>query len=134
MELIVVIAVVGALAGALVNTINIRRQQDHANDGVLRQNLSDTAQAIETYYVAERSYPDQGANQNPLTGSDSGVISQYLGIWPEGYVYNENGNDFSIYVEKASTPDNYFKYSSVWQELRECGEIEIDTVDGCGAL
>ncbi len=132
-ELLVVIALVGILSAILVSTINVRRQRDYANDGVRRQNLMDTAQAVETYFTAERSYPGEGAANNPLTGPDSSIVTQYIGIWPDNFIYNEDGSDFSIHVMKGSSTD-YFKYSSVWQEIRECGPAGIDAVDTCAAI
>jgi prepilin-type N-terminal cleavage/methylation domain-containing protein len=133
-ELIIVVLVVGLLSGVLVTVIDIGGQRDHARDGVLRQNLNDTVQVIETYRVTEGSYPDGGASQNPMTGSDSTLLSSYLDTWPTGLVYNEDGSDFSIHVEKATTSGEYFKYSSDWQEMRECGADGINTVDACEAL
>jgi len=132
-ELIIVVGLVGILSAILVSTINIRRQRDYANDGVRRQNLMDTAQAVETYFTAERSFPDQGAGNNPLTGTDSSIATQYIGIWPDNFFYNEDGSDFSIHVMRGSSTD-YYKYSSTWQEIRECGPAGIDTVDTCAAI
>ena len=133
-ELIMVVLVVGLLSGALINVIDVGRQRDYASDGVLRQNLSDISGAIETYRVAEGSYPDKGAGQNPRTGSDSGVVNQYLDDWPSGFTYFEDGSDFIIYVESATNAGQYFKYSSDWQAIKECGSTDIGTISGCEAL
>jgi len=133
-ELLIVIALIGILSAALVNIVNVRKQQDYANDGVRRQNLMDLVHAVETYSSAERSYPDEGAGNNPLTGTDSSVASHYIGLWPSGFIYNEDGSDFSIHIQMATSTTDYFKYSSTWQEIKECGPVGIDTVDTCAAL
>ena len=131
-ELVIVISVIGMTAGVLMNVINGQRQREYAQDGVFRSNLDLTVKTIETYYTAERSYPDQGgANQNPTAGADSTTLAFYLEIWPAGLVYNENGADFSIHVRKATNTD-YFKYSSIWKEIRECADgTDIGSVTDC---
>ena len=130
-ELVIVIAVIGAMSGALINVLNGQRQREYAQDGVLRNSLDLTVKAVETYYTSERSYPDQGgANQNPTLGADSSILAFYLEIWPDGLVYNSDGDDFSLHVRKA-TDTNFFKYNSTWKQIRECadGTDEGDMAD-----
>jgi prepilin-type N-terminal cleavage/methylation domain-containing protein len=131
-ELLIVIALIGSLAGVLMNILNQQRQRDYAEDSVRRLHLDQTSKAIETYYTSERSYPDQGgASHNPKLGSDSAVVDFYLEIWPVGLVYNENGANFSIHIRKATTTD-YFKYCSVWHEIRECADgTDVNNVTDC---
>jgi len=131
-ELILVVALVGILSAILVSTINVGRQRDYANDGVRRQNLMDLVQALETYSASERSYPDEGGVNNPLdvSATDNVLAAFYVEAWPSGYVYNEDGSDFSIHILMGSST-NYFKYSSVWQEIRDCTPAAINTVGSC---
>ncbi len=120
-ELLIVIATIGILAGVLIAVINPQSQQEYAEDGVLRQNLSDTLYALETYYSAERSYPAEGTANDPLdvSAGDRDIAAIYLSAWPAGYVYNLSGGVFSVHVVKASSND-FFKYNSNWKEIREC--------------
>jgi len=130
-ELLIVISVIGVLAGVLMTVVNQQRQREHAEDAVSRQNLSQVAQAIVTFRTAEGFYPDQGFSQNPESGSDSTVLRNYLTEWPSGFVYNEDGADFSIHVRMPSSID-YFKYSSDWHYVRECADgTDPTSVDDC---
>jgi len=132
MELLVVIATIGVLAGVMTTVINSDRQQEYAEDAVIRQDLSLVVDVIETYYISERSYPDQGGPiQNPEWGSDSSTLYYYLKDWPAGMVYNMDDTYFSIHVQKATSTD-YFKYCSDWKEIRECAASpNIDTTTNC---
>lgn len=121
-ELLIVIALISVLAGVLIRVINQQRQREYAEDSVARQHLSQAVEVIETYYTAERSFPDQGgAAQDPTLGADSALVDIYLDVWPAGLVYNENGTDYSIHIRKSTTTD-YYKYNSIWREIRECAD------------
>ena len=139
-ELLIVVLLVGILSTILIVTIDAGRQRDYANDGVRRQNLMDMAQALETYYVAERSYPTSGADKSPLTGTDGSVVSQYIANvdeWGTGtgglYIYNvDAGSKFSIHVQMGSST-NFFKYRSTQKKIEECTSVDINVVDTCTA-
>lgn len=132
-ELLVVIALIGTLAGVAVVTINPEAQQNFARDGVRRQHLKDTADSLETYYTAERSYPaaSTAANKSPLdsTGADKDTASAYIKEWPSDIFYMLNSGVFSIYIEKASEAGKYYKYNSTWKEIREC--TDVSGVNSC---
>ena len=132
-ELMIVVTVIGVLAGVTVTVINPQRQQEIAEDAVVQKRISDLALAIESYRTAEGVYPEQGTENNPLHESAdiNDVASAYIDKWPEGYIYNVSGDSFSIQATKPSSSE-VFKYNSTWDEIRECGEETTETdVDSC---
>ncbi|MFC1756151.1 type IV pilin protein [Patescibacteria group bacterium] len=140
-ELLIVISLVGILSSILVSTINAGRQRDYANDGVRRQNLMDLVQTVETYFAAERSYPNEGGVHNPLDASATPtdtIAAFYIEEWPSEYIYNRDtaaGDNFSIHVQMGSSTD-FFKYSSAWPEkhIKDCSPTDIGIVASCDEL
>lgn len=131
-ELMIVVSVIGVLAGVTMRIIDPQHQKAIAEDAVVQQRVSDLAVAIETYRTAEGSYPDEGTTNNPLESEATGDIAAvYIANWPEGFVYNVSGDSFSIHATKSTSNDIY-KYSSSWDEVRECGSTTSDSlVDSC---
>jgi len=136
-ELIIVISLIGVLAGVLMTVVNQERQQEYAGDAVKRQDLKSLIDGFESMYTAERFYPERGAttlSNNPCDSpAPNYIITQnYLtcGPWDTAvgaeYVYNSVGSpatDFCVHVQ-MSTSTNYFKYCSSWtgtdKVIREC--------------
>lgn len=132
-ELLIVIAVIGIVSGVAITVIDPFRQRDVALDASKRQNLSDVANAIETFRVTEGKYPAQGSNNNPLDSSaiDSSALKEYVELWPAFLEYSvDSENDvFSLHTEKETEEDMYFKYNSDWKKIQECNDIS--GVDAC---
>lgn len=71
-ELLLVVALVGALAGAVITIINFPKQKARAQDAVLKKTMLDVATAIETYKSINGEYP------GTLTDSNIAEIAQYI--------------------------------------------------------
>lgn len=133
MELLIVVFVVGSLTGVMLRVVNSNRQRAVATDSVRRANITKLADAIESYYTAERSYPGQGIDAGPLDGPDGQTAGIYLSQWPGAdyeYVYDDTLKEFAVYVVKSTDSTRIFKYSSIWQKLQDCPVASID-VDDC---
>lgn len=134
-ELLVVISVVGVLAGIMLTVLSPAHQQALAQDGVKKATLEKLTQGIEAFGTSQGKYPrDIDKNGNPLdAGSgDSVDLAPYINSWPDPtYMYLVSGKFFSVYVVKSSSATSYFKYYSGWQQIKECGSINITIIDGC---
>ena len=120
-ELLVVVGVLaalGAIAYTLINPVQLRNKTE---DGVRISRLSDVAEALEIYRVAEGSLPESDVSTwNPFDGSDASVLEQYLSVWPDDgdYAYYnlvEGAEEFiCVSVRSEAAPTSaacpYFKY------------------------
>ena len=135
-ELLVVISVIGVLAGVTINAIDGQRQQQYAQDSSKKTNLEKTCAGIKAYHEGEGSYPLEGDENNPLHSSaaTANVMKIYINNWPADFFYDVAGNDFSIYVQKA-VDNNFFKCGSAWRKVQECYETtNNNNVTECVAL
>lgn len=128
-ELLLVVTLIGILAGVTISVINPKRQQDFASDGVRKSNVEKLVQAIESYCSTEPTCPAVG----DLNDSNSTLRKVYLNQAPpsgptETYTYAVSGTDFILYVSLASDTSRYWKYYSGWGDIRECGSSGIGTI------
>jgi prepilin-type N-terminal cleavage/methylation domain-containing protein len=133
-ELLVVISVVAALAGILIGVLDPQKQKQTGEDGAKRATLNEYTTSIESYRTAEGSYPLEGDDNNPLNNDTTGEVAAiYISEWLPGYVYNSDvtGSEFSVHIQK-SIDQGYFKYTSAWKEIRECGETtDPNSITAC---
>lgn len=137
-ELLVVISLVGILAGVTISIINPVKQRQVAEDGVKQSNLQKFALGVEAYGNANSKYPDEaGGKPNPTTDPDVGqFIKQYPDGEPAGSTYtyyNDSTNGtFSIVVMKSEVTTACFKYHSSWGKIQSCtGSNCNDGTTGC---
>ncbi len=119
-ELLLVIAIIGVLAGIMLSVVDTGQQKAIAEDSVKRTTLDKLAQGIEAFAVSEGHYPAGGGagfkfsppaeafsfpqrvyadpgqgfqGINPLIDSpDAATVAVYISEWPENYWYNEDSN------------------------------------------
>lgn len=122
-ELLIVISVIGILAGVMVAVIDPTHSQDVAEDGVRISTLDKVAQGLETYHASEGGYPnDVDSDFDP---SDDPVISHYMNIWPDtgitgsdvalvNYIYTRSAalDIVCISVPMATSPSEFFMYTN----------------------
>ena len=114
-ELIVVVSLVGLLSGVAITVINADSKKKLSEDSVKKTNIRTLAEGIESYRTAEGQYPidTTPASMNP-----------YVKTWPSGYNYVTNAvapyTNFYIYIRSSVNASIFFKYSSLWKEIREC--------------
>lgn len=123
-ELLIVIGIIGVLAGVTLSIIEPDAQNDRAVDSVRLANLEKLVQGIEAYRAAEGSYPvDSNSNENPL--DDANGLTTYLRVWPNGdppqstYEYAQGGGTFGVMVGLSDS--SFYKFQSTFNEIRHCG-------------
>lgn len=132
MELLVVIGVLGILAGATVSIINKNQPTAIANDSSRRAKMSALIQSLESYRLSEGHYPADLSDSVFKENYVGSISSQDL----PGLIYTKpaNSDSFTIYSEKAFTPEGgtrkYFVYSSTSGELLEC-DTTVQDSDTC---
>lgn len=98
-ELIVVIAIIGTLAGLIVNNLNDARLR--ARDAKRKQELNSLKTALRLYYNDNQTYPF----------NLSVDLTEYIKVMPEykpgSYALTDSGNGFTLKVtlENLSDPD-----------------------------
>lgn len=139
-ELLVVISLVGILAGVMISIINPVKQRKIAEDGVKMANLQKYALGIEAYGNANSFYPDEmeyGEDNVPLVPEIRSFIAQVPNDEPPGafYSYNIDSSDdsFTITVTKTVDPSYCFKYRSTWGKIKSCpiGHCDIGDYADC---
>jgi prepilin-type N-terminal cleavage/methylation domain-containing protein len=150
-ELLLVVAVVGTVAGIGISIINPTSQRKTAEDSVKRQNIKEISEGIETFYVVERHYPEKNSmlpTGNPcVMAADWQLLRSYISCksvednnwYGSEYIYNVSPNtDITLNDEKEfcihvplSTSTNYIKYCSSWKEIRECSPTDIGDINVC---
>ena len=135
-ELLVVVSVIGVLVGVTVNVIDGRRQKAVAQDSAKKTNLEKVCAGLQAYYQGEDSYPAEGDVNIPLhsTAANASTLAFYINSWPDGFIYNVDGNDFSIHVQK-SVDENYFKCGTAWRTVQECASTtDANDVSSCNPI
>lgn len=130
-ELLIVISLVGILAGVTISIINPVKQRHVAEDGVRQANLEKYALGIEAYANATGKYPASvtlGANNVPVN-PEIEKLSEFVSKVPKDeptplldYTYYGlvDNSVFSIYVLKASDVNFCFRYLSTWGKIKVC--------------
>lgn len=126
-ELLVVVSLVGILAGILISIINPVKQRKIAEDGVKLANLQKYALGIEAYGNANGAYPttvDLDVDNVPINPPD---LVNFIARVPNGepagavYSYYSNGSDnFAVVVTKSEDTAYCFKYRVAWGKIKTC--------------
>ena len=100
-ELMVVIVIVGLLAGAV--TMNVRSYLVRGKQSVARMEIAKISQAIDTYYTAFDRYPSSDEGIDALTAESSefpdGLLSKIpRDPWRNAYVYLQPGREAAYEV------------------------------------
>jgi len=128
-ELLVVVSLVGILAGVLISIINPVKQRKIAEDGVKMANLQKYALGIEAYGNASSSYPDRiefdAVSKAPTYPTDlADFVSRVPKDEPLGatysYFYTTATGNFAVVVYKSENTDHCFKYRSAWGKIKTC--------------
>ncbi len=135
-ELLVVVSLVGILAGVTISIINPVKQRQVAEDGVKQSNLQKLALGVEAYGNANSKYPAAaGGKPDPADADVGQFIKQYPDGEPAGSTYtyyNDSTNGtFSIVVMKSEVATACFKYHSSWGKIQSCTNNCNDGTTGC---
>lgn len=125
-ELLIVVVVVGILAGVVLVVLNPSKQQNVAKEATSRSNLEKLVLGIESYYAVEGIYPTVDQAGNPT----SVLRTVYLKQWPTQptgtvYTYFVDGLNFGVRVNKPET--GCIKYHSSWRKMQDCTSCGDDT-------
>jgi len=125
-ELLVVISLIGILAGVTISIINPKKQRQVAEDGIRQANLQKYALGIEAYGTANGSYPTDANGDGEPEGAD---LATFISKIPKDeptvgvtypYTVVADPPSFGVFVVKASDSNACFKYRSTWGRIREC--------------
>jgi len=127
-ELLVVVSLVGILAGVMISIINPVKQRKIAEDGVKMANLQKYALGIEAYGNANGAYPatiSLDSNNVPTSPADLvNFVSRVPNGEPAGatysYFYTASTGNFSVVVYKSENTAHCFKYRSAWGKIKAC--------------
>lgn len=125
-ELLISVSIIGILAGITISGLNVLAQRGRAQDAVIRKDIEQTVQALESFYVTYDYYPlASGGRPN-----DSKLI-QFVNPWPTTVVYivSVNQADFAVYALLQN--QSYLKYSSPIGKLRNCKPTNITQLNYC---
>ena len=141
-ELLMVITIIGIVSGVTLTTINVQRQREIAQDGVLRENLQKVSEAVESYRILEGTYPES-CSDVPTNCSGNDALDELVDNWPADieYVTDSDESEFAVYANSVIDDEKYYKYSSDWSDtsdddgsMQECGADQVDTVGGCSEV
>lgn len=128
-ELLLVVSIIGILAGVTTTVINPTVQKNKALDSVRWSNIEKLAQAIESYCAAEGHCPPKDEVTNKM-----GAVPTYVKVWPTDatYTYLNNGattavesTEFEFNVVMASNSSKYIRYNSVWGKIQQCANNTV---------
>jgi prepilin-type N-terminal cleavage/methylation domain-containing protein len=129
-ELLIVISLVGILAGVTISVLNPVQQRRAAEDGVRQANLQKYALGIEAFANATGSYPVTVAfdptTKVPTAPADLATfitrVPQDEPTAPLSYPYAglADGSAFGVYVVKASDAALCYRYVSAAGKIKEC--------------
>jgi general secretion pathway protein G len=132
-ELLVVISILGVLAGVTISIINPVEQRKKAQDGIRLSNLEKMALGIEAYGNANGSYPLETAittvdsDYRPTDPEVATFISTIPTEQPAGAAYTYKINSSSggfgliVFTQGSSATSGYcFKYHSDWGKIKKC--------------
>ncbi len=138
-ELLIVVTIIGVLAGVTISVINVNQKMNNAKDGVIRSNLEKLVQSIEAYCAGENYCPAPAEINDPA----STLMKVYVLTWPTDATYNyknngtaplfANATTFELYVPLLSdtTSTKYLKYNSTWGSIKTCTDAGIGTFGVC---
>jgi len=129
-EVLMVIALIGILAGVVISVINPTKTQSIARDGIRKENLAKLASAVEAYRQAEGKYPTNAQSSDIA----SVFRTVYVKNWPDGvndkgildpawnYFYNyiASTDEFAVNVQESGKTGWCFKYYPRWGVVKEC--------------
>lgn len=140
-ELLLVVSIIGILSGVVINVVNSDRQKKVAQDAVKKSTLDKLVTGVQSYYAIEGKYPvDESVDGNPMNdgaAGDDSLVKIYITVWPDNatdfykYKTSADGKTFQIYIAKSTNSNNYFKYSSDWDIIKDCGSSNIDIIGQC---
>lgn len=126
-ELLLVVGIIGILAGVMTTVINPTRQRLTAMDGVARSNLEKMVQSIESYCSAEASCPTTANYSDANSVLRKSYILAIPTDTPISYYYSAATSQYVLYVNKPSNTAKCLKYYSGNGIIQECAVASCPT-------
>lgn len=118
-ELLIVITIIGVLAGITVSIINPQRQQRIAQEAINKQAMLKISEGVQAYYIATNSidYPDElfkNGNSLPLLQLEEADL-------PDGMIYklNNSRDQFCLCLKSLVKENTYLWFNSSTDKLIE---------------
>jgi prepilin-type N-terminal cleavage/methylation domain-containing protein len=135
-ELLLVVMLIGVMAGSLVSLINYTQHRKNAQDAIMRVNMDKLVTGIESYRTLEGRYPsDTNGDGDP---SDDTRLTEYIrGGWlnnaPVGavYVYSVNSTRDDAGIMVTLNSGKKIKYRTEWGMQKECVPTTVVTGTDC---
>ena len=115
-ELLLVISIIGILAGVVIGVISPKRQKEIATDTVTQTTMYKFAEGIEAYYSANNTLP------TAQMFTDDTITFINAGAKPPSLKYKVNGDVFYLCDDSAGDANIHFVYdSSISSGIFKCG-------------
>jgi len=132
-ELMVVVAVIGMLAGTLLFVINKQRPQEAGRDAIKVSRLEGFAEAVESYRTLVGSYPTS------CTASNCSSLANYVApnimtqMFDDGFVYTGGGGT-SFRVTIPASVGGFYVYDSSWPARVMLCPAAASSLGACSSL
>ncbi len=111
-ELIITIAIIGILAGAVMTAVNPGKRTAQARDAQRKKDIAEIATALKAYYTLNEKYPTEKECDTSL-GSDDGNESSGI-------------NSYNCTVQSLQPGSGWRNYSnSIFEQLQTRGFLKI---------
>ena len=127
-ELLIVVGLIGVMAGVLVTVLDVQQQQNITLDAVRLSTTEKLAGGVEAFYSSEGYFPANTTDQDLLT---------YIKEWPTGraegeyqYFVSGDSNSVGILILRASVQDTQdaYKYRSEWKQVKICENLDVSSI------
>lgn len=124
-EILLVVVIIGILAGAILRVINVKGVKGKTTDAVAKNQLVEIAKGVEAYYQLEGTYP-----------ADKSVMAKYVDVpnWPSSISYGIDGASPATYFTLSylsSDGVSYIKYNAKWKRALEYCTVGGVNNDDC---
>ncbi|MFH1565775.1 MAG: prepilin-type N-terminal cleavage/methylation domain-containing protein [bacterium] len=124
-ELLIVISIIGILAGVAIAVLNPNKIRGKARDGVRKNDMAVIKGAIENYYAENNIYPDNGSI--PF----GGVWGNYLKLVPQDPLI-AGGSSWTQYCYSSDVARNNFVLCA---KVEDTNSVYVPSgVSPCGSI
>jgi len=123
-EILLVVVIIGILAGAILRVINVKGVKGKATDALAKSQIQEIAKGVEAFYQLEGSYPaskDASAKYVDVANWSGSILYGTGGVAPDKY----------FTLSYLSSDASYIKYNSKWKRVLEYCDVAGTANDDC---